>query len=68
MHAERKVTVSLPEELMANAMAATGEGLTPTLRRGLELVAAKNAYRKLLTLKGQFDLQLDLDELRKDSR
>jgi hypothetical protein len=68
MHAERKVTVSLPEELMANAMAATGEGLTPTLRRGLELVAAKNAYRKLLTLKGKFDLQIDLNELRKDSR
>ena len=56
----------LPEELIERALEATGEGLTPTLRKGLELVAAKDSYRALLKLKGKFDLKLDLDEARRD--
>ena len=51
---------------MARALKASGEGLTPTLRKGLELVAAKSAYKGLLGLKGKFDLKIDLNELRKD--
>ena len=66
MKPERKVTVMLPEDLLERALRASGEGLTPTLRRGLELVAAKDAYRKLLKLKGKFDLNIDLDESRRD--
>lgn len=66
MGAEKKVTVMLPEELVARALKASGEGLTPTLRRGLELVAAKDAYKALLKLKGKIDLKLDLDESRLD--
>jgi len=62
----RKVTVLLPEDLLRRATTASGEGVTPTLRRGLELVAAKDAYRQLLKLKGKFDLNLDLNELRRD--
>ena len=66
MGAEKKVTVMLPEELVARALKASGEGLTSTLRKGLELVAAKDAYKALLKLKGKFDLKLDLDESRRD--
>ena len=66
MKTERKVTVMLPKELVQKAMKASGEGLTPTLRRGLELVAAKEAYRGLLKLKGKFDLGLDYDQVKKD--
>jgi hypothetical protein len=66
MKAERKVTVMLPEDLLSRALKASGEGITPTLRLGLELVAAKDAYKALLKLKGKFDLKLDLDELRED--
>ena len=66
MGTQRKITVMLPEELLARALKASGEGITPTLRKGLELVAAKEAYRYLLKRKGKFDLGLDLDELRKD--
>lgn len=56
----------LPEDLLSRALKASGEGITPTLRLGLELVAAKDAYKALLKLKGKFDLKLDLDELRED--
>ncbi len=66
MKTARKVTIMLPEELIDKAMKASGEGLTPTLRRGLELVAAKEAYRGLLKLKGKFDLGLDYEQVKKD--
>jgi hypothetical protein len=66
MSAERKVTIMLPEELLKRALKASGEGITPTLRKGLELVAAKETYRRLLKLKGKFDLKIDLKESRKD--
>lgn len=66
MKAEKKITVLLPEDLLGRALKASGEGITPTLRKGLELVAAKHAYQGLLKLKGKFDLKLDLKESRKD--
>lgn len=56
----------LPEDLIEKALKATGEGLTPTLRKGLELIAAKDAYRGLLRLKGKFDLGLDYKKVKKD--
>lgn len=66
MRPEKKITVMLPEDLLDRALKASGEGITPTLRKGLELVAAKDTYKGLLKLKGKFDLKLDLKELRKD--
>lgn len=66
MSAEKKITVMLPEDLLNRALKASGEGITPTLRKGLELVAAKDTYRSLLKLKGKFDLKINLDESRKD--
>ncbi len=66
MKSERKITVLLPEELIKKAMQASGEGMTQTLRRGLELVAAKSVYKDLLKLKGKLDLKLDLKKLRED--
>jgi hypothetical protein len=68
MKAQKKVTVLLPTDLINQALTASGLGLTPTLRRGLELVAAKDAYKKLLAIKGKFDLDLDLEEMRKDRK
>lgn len=66
MGAERKITIMLPEDLLERALKASGEGITPTLRKGLELVAAKDTYGRLLKLKGKFDLKIDLKESRKD--
>jgi hypothetical protein len=66
MKKERKVTLMLPVDLIARALEASGEGLTPTLRKGLELVAARGAYTGLLKLKGKFDLGLDYKQVKKD--
>jgi hypothetical protein len=66
MKTEQKVTVMLPTALVQKALKASGEGLTPTLRRGLELVAAKEAYRGLLKLKGKFPLSQDYEQVRRD--
>jgi hypothetical protein len=66
MKAKRKITVMLPEDLIKKAVKASGEGLTPTLRRGLELVAAKEVYSGLLKLKGKCDLGLDYEQVKKD--
>lgn len=66
MKTEKKITVLLPEDLLERALKASGEGITPTLRKGLELVAAKDTYKGLLKLKGKFDLKMNLDDLRKD--
>lgn len=62
----RKITVELPTDLLETATGATGLGLTPTLRKGLELVAAADAYEKLGALRGKVRFSVNLDELRKD--
>ncbi len=65
---ERKITANLPEELLTRAMEASGEGLTPTLRRGLELVAAQKVFQRILGSKGKYPagIGLDLESSRKD--
>jgi len=62
----KKITVMLPQNLLKRAMQESGEGITPTLKKGLELIAAKGVYKKLLGLKGKIDLKLDLNESRKN--
>jgi hypothetical protein len=67
MKADKKITVMLPQDLLNKAMQASGEGITPTLKKGLELVAAKNVYKQLLKLKGKYKgLEFDLESSRKD--
>lgn len=64
--AKRKITLEVPEDLLERAMEATGEGVTRTVRRGLELVAAGRAYDELRQLRGKVKLGLDLEALRED--
>jgi len=66
MPASRKITVEVPEDLIERALHASGEGVTATVRRGLELVAAGRAYQDLRALRGKVRLSLDLDRLRED--
>lgn len=66
MGAARKITVILPEELMEKAQSYTGEGLTPTIRRGLELLAAGHAYDRLRSMRGKVKLAVNLKKLRED--
>ena len=62
----KKLTLQVPNDLLIRATQATGEGITPTIRRGLELIAASGAYRDLRALKGKIKLKLDLETLRQD--
>lgn len=68
MAGQRKVTVEVPEDLLERAQRSTGEGITATIRRGLELVAAGRAYEDLRALRGKVRLRIDLERLREDDR
>jgi hypothetical protein len=66
MASRQKVTIEVPAELLRRARRSTGEGITATVRRGLELVAARGAYQKLRSLRGKVRLSLDVEALRQD--
>ncbi len=62
----KKLTIQVPKDLLARATAASGEGITPTVRRGLELMAASAAYAKLRRLRGKVKFNIKLADLRED--
>jgi hypothetical protein len=64
MTARKRITANLPEELLEEAMETTGKGITDTLTEGLELVRRTGAYRKAIKLRGDLELEIDLDESR----
>jgi hypothetical protein len=66
MKLQRKVTVVLPQELLSRAQLSTGQGITPTIRRGLELVAAARAYEEIRKLRGKVRFSIDVKSLRED--
>jgi hypothetical protein len=53
METPRKITVEVPPDLLEKAQRATGSGITQTVRTGLELVAASQAYARLRQLRGK---------------
>ena len=62
----KKVTLMLPVDLLARATSATGKGITPTVREGLEAMAASGAYEGLRRLRGKIKLTINVDDLRRD--
>ncbi len=66
MSEARKITVELPADLLVRAQESTGQGITATIRQGLEMVAASRAYAELRRLKGKVAFSVDLQELRLD--
>ena len=60
----KKLTIEVPEDLLAKATAATGQGITPTVQKGLELVATTGAYAALRRIKGKVTFSVDLAKLR----
>jgi len=60
----KKVTVMLPSELLARATAATGKGITPTIREGLESVAAEKSYEAFRRFRGKVKFSRTAEELR----
>jgi hypothetical protein len=66
MASDTKITVNVPEDLLREAQEATGEGITATVRRGLQLVASQSTSRDLRRLRGQVRFSIQLDQLRED--
>ena len=64
----QKVTVHLDRDLLRRAQKRTGEGVTATIRHGLELVAASDVYDKIRSLRRKVRFSIDLATLREDRR
>ena len=62
----QKITVEVPAELLARARAASGESLTATVRQGLRLVAAGQAFKNLRAMRGKVRFSRSLATLRQD--
>jgi hypothetical protein len=55
----RRVTANLPEELLREAQALSGQGITETLVLGLEWVIKAAALQQAARLKGKIHLRAD---------
>lgn len=60
----RKITVHLPQDLLENAMAGTGLGITETIKAGLKRLAHERACKGLLALEGKVKFKYTAAELR----
>lgn len=68
MKSNKKYTIELDPALVKNAIKATGKNFTETIRQGLKILAAAEAYHTLAKMQGSVDLGINLKELRKDKR
>jgi hypothetical protein len=66
MDAVQKITVGIPSELLARAQRASGAGITETVRTGLQLVAASEAYASLRQMRGKVRFSRTPTELKAD--
>jgi len=66
MQTARKITIEVPSDLLDQAQDATGAGITQTVRAGLELLAASQAYAKLRQFKGKVHFSRSLADLKAD--
>ncbi len=62
----KKVTVDVPEDLLRRAQRSTGQGVTATIRAGLQLVAATGACDTLRRMRGRVQFSVDWRRLRED--
>ena len=62
----RKITVHVPADLLEAAQEETGQGVTETVRKGLELLKSARAYRGLREAQGKFKFDLPLKDIRYD--
>ena len=60
----KKVTVNLPDDLLAEARRVTGAGITETITDGLREIAKRRKREVLRSLRGKVRFDLDLDTTR----
>jgi len=61
----KKITVNLPEELLASAQRITKKGITETIVEGLLEVEKREKRSALKQLRGHVKFELDLEKTRK---
>ena len=66
MEKARKITVEVPVQLLEKAQRASGAGITQTVRAGLQLMAASEAYARLLQFRGKVRFSRSVEELKDD--
>lgn len=66
METARKITIEVPPDLLEKAQQATGAGITQTVRTGLQLLAASQAYAQLRQLRGKVRFSRTAAELKTD--
>lgn len=66
MSTARKITVEVPRDLLSKAQRASGKGITQTVRTGLQLLAAAQAYDRLLQAQGKVRFSRSWQELKDD--
>jgi hypothetical protein len=66
MATARKITVEIPQDLLEKAQQASGRGITQTIRTGLQLLAASQAYENLRQLRGKVRFSRTWEELKED--
>lgn len=62
----KKITIHIQNDLLKMAQKSTGKGITATIRRGLQLVAASESYEVLRRLKGKVKFSINLNQQRED--
>jgi hypothetical protein len=65
-HNTQKITAHIPAELLREAQAATGKGITETLKIALTQLARAHVYDDLRKMRGKIKFSMNLVELRKD--
>jgi hypothetical protein len=66
MNMGRKITVEVPEKLLQKAQEVSGEGITQTVRAGLQLVAASRTYGRLREFRGKVKFSRTAADLKDD--
>jgi hypothetical protein len=66
MDSTRKITVEISSALLEKAQSASGTGITQTIRTGLELLAASQAYDRIRQFRGKIHFRQTAAELKDD--
>lgn len=61
----QKITVEVSKENLKLAMAFTKEGITPTINKAIQYLAAREAGRKLANLRGKVKLGITAKDIKK---
>lgn len=63
----QKITAHIPASLLKKAQNYTHEGITETIKQGLEQIVRAGAYKNIAAFKGKVNLSIDIDKLRDDN-